>query len=334
MRGLKVAALFLVIALLFVWGCDRKTTVINAPSNISGDCFTCHSDQDFALNQARQYYNLSLHATGTTYLRSTVPCADCHTNEGFVNLLETGTEIQVDDPTHISCFTCHAPHTNGSLKLRTEAPVTLMVSGATFDMGEGNLCANCHQARIASPDIVGDTVKITSSHWGLHHGPQANILSGNGAYLLPGVTSYPKNGHATAITNGCPTCHMASITGVEAGSHTFNVSYETTSGTQLVLNGCISCHPSINQTDVQDEQELVVAKIDSLQALLVTAGYVKANGSLNVPTGDTLRVPLTDAKVIANWLLMDEDRSEGVHNMTYVNAVLDAAIDYMNTELE
>jgi hypothetical protein len=325
MRGLKVAALFLVVALLLVWGCERKTTETIVASNQSGDCFTCHSDQEFALNEARTSYDLSLHATGDTYVRSGVPCANCHTNEGFINHLETGTSVEVEKPSHIACFTCHAPHTNGDLRLRTKAPVTLERGGATFDMGDGNLCANCHQARISEPDITGDSVTITSPYWGPHHGPQASVLSGNGAFLLTGVTSYAKNGHATAIANGCPQCHMASVVDGDAGQHSFNMTYMLHGSTDLMMTGC-TCHPSMTEAHVDTVQTAVMAKIDSLHTLLVNAGLLTAGGQVNAP----ITVSADDAKVMYNFLLLEGDRSEGVHNLDYYNAVLDAAISYMN----
>ncbi len=326
---MKVAALFLMVVLLLVWGCERKTTETIVQSDMSGDCFTCHSDQDFALNEARLYYNLSLHATGDTYLRSTTPCSNCHTNEGFINHLETGTDLAIENPTHISCFTCHAPHTNGDLRLRTTAPVELERGGATFDMGDANLCVRCHQARTPSPDVNTDSVTITSSRWGPHHGTQGSVLSGNGAYLLTGITSYAKNGHATAITNGCPTCHMASISGADAGRHSFNIAYSD--DTKLMLTGCLSCHPSITQTDVEDAQAEILAKLDSLRVLLVDAGLLNdSNGLVNVPSGGSITISADEAAVIYNWLMFEDDRSEGIHNIGYANSVLDAAIEFMS----
>ena len=42
----------------------------------------------------------------------------------------------------------------------------------------GNLCSQCHQGRTLSPKPVpgGAQVTITSSRYGYHHGPQAQIV--------------------------------------------------------------------------------------------------------------------------------------------------------------
>jgi hypothetical protein len=59
-------------------------------------------------------------------------------------------EIGDANPTHQDCRTCHQIHTTytgADWALETDAPVVMVTSGATFDGGSGNLCANCHQAR-------------------------------------------------------------------------------------------------------------------------------------------------------------------------------------------
>ncbi len=89
------------------------------------------------------------------------------------------------DPTHQDCRTCHEVHTTYTGEdwaLETTDPVNIVVSGATFDGGTGNLCANCHQARRYMENFVDktDPTKYTSTipRFNPHLSVQADMLMG------------------------------------------------------------------------------------------------------------------------------------------------------------
>ena len=134
---------------------------------------------------------------GGNFERATASCAPCHTHQGFLERIATGatsTASDILDPAPINCRTCHQIHTTF-----TGADYALTVSGPNdiifnegfgpVDFGEiGNLCSQCHQGRTLSPFPVpgGDQVTITSSRYGYHHGPQAQIVGGFGAFAVNG----------------------------------------------------------------------------------------------------------------------------------------------------
>jgi hypothetical protein len=77
-------------------------------------------------------------------------------------------ETGVTRPTRQTCRTCHEIHTtytDADWALATTDAVALIASGETFDGGEGNLCATCHQARRQIGEAVDGMVEI-GSHWG------------------------------------------------------------------------------------------------------------------------------------------------------------------------
>jgi cytochrome c peroxidase len=143
------------------------------------------------------------------------------------------TSAAISNPSPVNCRTCHAIHTSytqADYMRIYDDPVPLLVGGATFDIGEANICASCHQARSLSSSQVPDltdpagTIALTSSRYGVHHGPQANTLTATGAFAFPGSTTIPTgpNAHGTATVNanGCVTCHMAEPRGDQAGAAT------------------------------------------------------------------------------------------------------------------
>jgi hypothetical protein len=315
------------IATFVIMGCEGKkgATGPQGPEGPSGttDCVQCHSDDTRIVARQIQWEN-SVHFTGGNFTRNTPPCSGCHTTEGFVAQLATpGNPGTIANPSPIGCFACHAPHTNLNFDLRTQTAVTLMMGG-TFDRGEGNLCANCHQARVPSPPVpsADTTLIITSSHWGIHDGPQANILSGNGAYQFGG-TGYGNSYHTTGVTNGCPACHMATPTyGAQAGGHTMSLTYgsgptEFTTGCKVT--GCHATMPDFNKDGVQDSTE---ALLMTLENALIARGILDADGGIIAP--DTLTT--LEAKALVNYELFETDRSLGVHNTEYTFDALNATI--------
>ncbi|MEJ2219080.1 MAG: hypothetical protein P8099_21045, partial [Gemmatimonadota bacterium] len=285
-------------------------------------------------------YEHSVHYTGGNFERaSDKVCAVCHSNEGFVERITNGTDTIAtapSNPTPPNCRTCHMIHTNydsTDLRLRTTAPVTLLINGKTVDLGkdgEANLCTQCHQPRVAEPmPAFGDTthITITSPYWGPHHGPQGAVLAGTGAFPFQGsqtITEGPM-AHGSSL-GGCPVCHMATAYGWQAGGHTWNMTYTLHGSVDENLAGCTSsgCHITATTFDRLGTQTKVAGMLDSLQVLLTSKG-IMSGGSL-VPGTYTSDL----AAAYFNWDYFDQDRSMGVHNPPYVEAVLQNTIDAVN----
>ena len=295
-------------------------------------CKKCHNSGSELVAKELQW-STSVHASGAHIDRNAYNCAICHTNEGFIERVATGKDsVSVPiNPTPISCRTCHKIHTDydsTDWALRYTDPVQLMInSQKTIDLGDGNLCAKCHQPRLPSPMPVlgGDSVKITNTHWGPHHGPQSALLKGTGGYEFPGSVAYTNSKHSTQIANGCITCHMADPVyadeeGPTAGGHTYKVADDNG---KINTNGCLSCHS--NATDLNNtitaKQTEIEGLLSQLETKLTNAGLL-SNGA---PVAK--KMSANQAGAVLNFLLVEEDRSGGVHNYNYTKALLQNSID-------
>ncbi|HKJ41734.1 MAG TPA: hypothetical protein VKA27_06535, partial [Sunxiuqinia sp.] len=287
------------------------------------------------MSRIREEYAVSVHGTSAvqhdgsfTYQyagagASRRECAVCHTKEGFIEKATYGVmEVQdtngVAVPHHIDCDACHSglhvsfdvENDGEDFALRTTSPVNVIIDeGNTIDLGgPSNLCVNCHQARTAYPDPDGDgNFNISSTHWGPHHGPQGNLIVGMIGYKFAGSVNYPETGntatpHAKA---GCTTCHM------NDADHTFEPS----------LDACAQCHGDVTDFDINGVQTTVVDLLAQLESKLEEKG-VMADGSV-VP--GTYTVDL--ARAYYNYILIEEDRSEGAHNPDYIKALLQNTIE-------
>jgi hypothetical protein len=279
-------------------------------------CTQCHNDTTL-IDGPETSWATSVHATGPAFAiassRST--CTGCHTGVGFSERIAAGITDPLTfttvyaNPTRQDCRACHQIHTSytkDDFALETTAAVPLFtVDGATFDGGKGNLCASCHQPEAALPAAAADgTIKVTSTHWGAHHGPVAAMFLGVGGGLVEGKPS----AHYSNVTDTCVTCHM----GGEAANHTFTPNVAT----------CQTCHADATNFDVNGVQTEITDKLEKVKAALTAKGLLNADGVIVV--GD---YPEAQATALWNFLLVEEDKSEGVHNAAYANALLDAALE-------
>ncbi len=321
-----------VILLLVIMSCAGKRGP-EGPS-ASMECLTCHADDSDIRTIDGQWRN-SVHASGNNIDRNVPPCSGCHTGQGFIERISTGAPDTVSQPGVITCFACHEPHTNKNFNLRTSTPVAL-IQGGTFDRGNGNLCANCHQARKPSPDIPlveGEpgSVTIRSPFWGPHDGPEANILSGQGAFVFTGAT-YSNSPHTNAVTNGCPTCHMATPFKNIAGGHQAGLTYGSEGEEFDLTTGCNNsgCHSGLDDFNFNGLQDSVGIRLITLRNILIENEFLSSD-----TTSLTVNAPITlnfvQAGALYNFLLINFDRSLGVHNTQYCLDVLNASIAALNT---
>jgi len=202
-------------------------------------------------------------------------------------------------------------------------------------MGNGNLCASCHQGRAVSgaPVIDGPDVTITSSRYGVHHGPQSLVLSAQGAYAFEGSENIPSgpntHGNPAANADGCVGCHMATAYGAQSGGHTWKMAYDYHGNMEDNVAGCNTgaCHDG----DVDDfEYEDVQAEVEGLLADLATelqrVGIMRADHYANTGTWAA-----NLAAAFINWQMLEEDRSLGIHSPRYVPRVLQNTIEMVQT---
>lgn len=269
-------------------------------------------------------------------------CSECHSGSGFVEWVKNGnvSPNPVPTPTLITCATCHDPHdATNEHQLRVVEVELGDGTVVTYDQyGTGVLCMNCHRSRRDALTYASDPDNA-SSHYGAHHGPEADMFVGTNAPNL-GV-ELPKGGvHAAETENACVDCHMAGeavvVDGevVDVGGHTFNMT--NAKGVDNV-EACANCHASFGESfkekkayingtydhdgDGTDEglQEEVHGLLEQLASLLPPKGV----GEVDV-NDTTLAPAIFEAAYVYFWV--EEDRSFGIHNPDYTVALLQAAI--------
>ena len=223
------------------------------------------------------------------------------TNDGGVTSLANG-QLEYQDPVkkttvestyagnasvaEVYCTTCHAvtpatdPHrtgktwTPGSFPLRVASGATdvsfIEKSASTTDvggtsigaLGVSNTCVWCHKSRKDVTNYITASNVLTSTHWGPHEGPQADVFSAKGGYHFAGKT-YGTSTHALKLA--CVDCHMPEVAENSAvGDHSFNAQ----------LSACQNCHVGATSFDVNGGQSRIAAGMHELRAALNAAGYL------------------------------------------------------------
>ncbi len=301
----------------------------------------CHSGY---LDQAQGEWANSIHASGN-YIdytnRGGSDCTKCHNEEGYLSFLETGTlpDVPFESVSAIGCFTCHNPHETGTLELRqTEA--VMLIDGVMFDHGTANQCAACHQSRYDPADIVADI--SVNNRFGPHHGNQGDMIQGTNGYEFPGESyEFPLSPHANQVTNACIGCHMGdpqTHVGYKLGGHSFNMTIEGSDETLVDICAASSCHgEDVEEYDfladedydldgeIEGYQTEILGMLDSLAILLEGQGVLEDG----TPVSTTIADPHV-AGALYNWVFVEEDRSEGIHNFNYARSLLEASIDYVS----
>jgi hypothetical protein len=294
-------------------------------------CMTCHDFSETILAKVEQYKRSS-HASGANINRNNAGCSQCHTSKGFRDYIKDGTMATVTEPTAINCRTCHPIHetyTVADYALRTNNPVTLILSEQQYDFGSSNMCANCHQSRAVGPypQPGGDDVNITNARWGPHYAPQANIFGGvgKGAAEIPGSLAYTNSAHTNMVGNGCVTCHMSTPVGYLAGGHQMNIKYGTSS---YNYSGCSSCHndASALAANMNTNRDEIKDLMSTLEGLILDQGLMNPNGMFTVP----VTLTANQAGAVLNYKLAYYDKSYGAHNYPYVKALLTNSIEALN----
>lgn len=324
----------LILALIIATSCTKEGPQGPAGEDGNASCGECHDSGEDFMSKVFQW-EMSVHATGLNYDRNRNSCAPCHTSMGFREILETGADTtlaSIENPTPINCYTCHKIHetyTESDWDLRTISAISFREGGATFDYGNANLCANCHQSRKASPypGDAGGTIEFdddVSYRWGPHHGPQANLFAGvskSGAYEVGG--SYQNSWHTNNFTDACNVCHMALPPyGDHWGGHTFSMGSLNTTG--CTTSGCHSDGDAV-EDNVEEKSAIIDDLLINLKTLLEDQGIMDTidnPGYLNVP--GTYSNELAGA--FYNYKLIYEDRSHGMHNYQYTKTLLENSI--------
>jgi hypothetical protein len=309
-------------------------------------CTQCHAG-DAKLYAKQLQYQQSTHRLGGNFERSTTSCAICHTHQGFIERLPTNagaTAADVQDPAPVNCRTCHQIHktyTAADYALTATTSFPLYFRGTTLDLGgsAGNLCARCHQSRPISPlpVIGGAAVTLTSTRYGGHHSPVAQIIGGTGLFEFTGAVTITKGTHVHGDSKAefnpkvCATCHMNQAFGDNSGGHTFAMYYESNGNKVENISGCQDCHKTVTSFDHFGTQPAVEQLLKDLDVELVRLGIRPVTTDPHNYYAKAGTFPADVAAAFLNWQLISEDKSMGIHNPPYVTGVLKNTIQKMKT---
>jgi hypothetical protein len=335
------AGISITIAGLVMTSCTKEGPQGPAGVNASATCMQCHNFSDSITTKIYQY-DASQHAAGDVVRRgaSGTSCAACHTSQGFNEVISTGADTTlapVPDGAPINCRTCHKIHdtyTTSDWGLKTLAAFHPIVDKtATIDLPEdGNLCARCHQARKPSPWLTDpkgtDLITISSKNtrWGPHHGTQSQMLAGMAAFEM-GPDPYNSSPHRNSL--GCNTCHMSNPQGKFVGGHTLWMNSSTT-GDNVKICQTSGCHLASTTTsfDVDGKQTEIEGLIEELKVKLAVANVFDTTNDVLFPGS----YPQIQLAIVWNYLMVEADRSMGVHNYRYTHDMLQSGIDYMTSK--
>ena len=314
---------------------------INGTDGINGvdgagaaSCIACHSDSH--RDGIESSYAMSGHANQTImYDGSTLAeygnrtyCAECHTNEGYIEFQETGAvAAEFANPTAISCTTCHDSHSTFDFEndgydyaLRNFDPVPLRKVNADYviDYGDkSNACITCHQPRTI-PKLDADEAGVEDgfinvpNRYGPHYGAQSILLEGIYGAEIAGSIVYP-DAVSSAHRNGasCVSCHMGEPN-EDDGQHTMNPT----------LNACVTCHGDGAEALMTNLQAEIDGYMTELEGLFETKGIL-VDGSLVYDVD----YPTVVADAYWNYRFVYYDHSHGVHNPAYTRALLKNSIE-------
>jgi hypothetical protein len=330
---------------LHAMGAFDLGTNFNLTTN-SGVCAKCHDAPTHHIKATE--WNSSLHAVTTRDPSGPgrEGCVGCHTANGFIGRM---TGAQTVDTTYqaITCAACHEPHgatvpdTNLHL-VRSLQPVTLADGTQVSNAGMGLLCMNCHQSRQNAAQYAATAP--ASSHFGGHHGTQADMLEGVNGFTYG--KAIPSSQHGTAVEDTCVTCHMQDVTDttspyfLKAGGHTFKPRWEgdSTHAAVDLVGACQKCHgDSMTSFDtpfedydgdgqIEGVQTEVQHLLDKLSTMLPPVGQVKTSLTID----STWTRPQLEAAY--NWQFVHDDGSKGIHNTAYAVGLLKASIDSLSAK--
>lgn len=328
------------------------------------NCAICHdsgpkhaypNQWEFAGHDATDFDNRGFHgghAIGAFvgYAGGRAACAACHSGSGYVQWVKDGKPVDdnglpasisvVPEGTLITCAVCHDPHdaTNihqlrlSDTQLGDGTPVTVELYGT------GAQCMECHRSRRAAASYSLDPSNA-SSHYGPHHGPQADMLIG--ANVPDFGFDLPSSPHSR-IPNSCVSCHMygegltdADGNVLHVGGHSFNMN--DADGNDHV-EACAPCHGDVGTTfkekkffwrnnadhDGDGVEEGLQEEIHGMMDELLT--FLPQDDEGNVYLGDKTNSPfIMRAGYVYMWIF--EDRSYGIHNPAMSVGLLKAAIE-------
>jgi len=260
----------------------------------------------------------------------------------------------------VGCNTCHDadnndPHLTGDNYVPGAFPLRYPVGANDYAIIEkssapgvsdgtqsgkyrkGNACIWCHKSRKDATNYVIDNTGVTSTTWGPHEGPHADIYTALGGYHF-GSNTYGSSTHAdpAKFPNGCVSCHMPPVAANgNIGDHSFYP--------QLTV--CQGCHSDAENFNVNNGQSDVSERLQALRVALnngsgatnITGPLLTRNGTTgltaeelkdqnfaldeSLPQG-SLKLSKDVAGALYNYFLVARGSALGVHNPKYTKQLI------------
>ncbi len=334
------------------WDAEANKWGTRSASAWLGSCTTCHTTGYDATLKTFVATNItceSCHGGGAEHVATGDPsrikdsldvdmCESCHGGERQVGQLKETTHYTVfadlsQTPSYKgSCTECHSA-TVRIAEEKGETPPTLeeFKTGGHQNDRVGVTCVVCHdphekteeaQLRVSVQEtcIQCHTGELSGETWtagkAVHH-PQKEMWLGVGAI---GVDPMP-----AAKTATCADCHMTN------GNHLFEVGTPVVNlpvkGKDTPFDTCGSCHTGMTAEKVQGLFDAFDTRLASLKdQLAVVDAHIANEESFgrDMATAKALR-----DKAFTNISFAENDKSKGIHNPAYVEAMFDAAEEFL-----
>ncbi|MBZ0263062.1 hypothetical protein K8I28_00210 [bacterium] len=250
-------------------------------------------------------------------------CGACHSSEGFIARWDPDyAGWEPHERNLIGCVTCHDPHeANNIHHLRSVDDMTVNYDaevvadeGTMTGYGSGQICAQCHQGRRDTDNVVGQ-IENGYAHFGPHHSNQGDMFLGIGSYEIEGY-EYEREAVHQNLERGCVDCHMT------MRGHGDPAGWKGGHDFYPALEACQGCHSGTDTFDVGGGQ----TEIEELMEQLITAIGVNAD---DLGDGDIT----TPEQRMAGYAyaFVHDDGSHGAHNPVYARSLLENAIDFIST---
>lgn len=258
--------------------------------------------------------------TETTYAGqatvAVVGCATCHDDSFDPHV--TGKDYQLGE------FKLRVPSGKDQYAIVEKSSAVGTSDGTQVSYQAGNACMWCHKSRKDVTNYITASNNITSTSWGPHEGPAADLFTGTGGYEFAGQT-YRNSTHQSR-PKGCVDCHMPPDSdNMGIGDHSFYPQ----------LSACTTCHKDATNFDVAGGQSKVKIALQNLRVALNDLQLLTRDGTN--PLNDTdlndenwnednalsaSGVSQDHAGALYDYFMIARASGYGVHNPYYVNELL------------
>ena len=275
-------------------------------------------------------------------------CVQCHTTTGFIaystaRVTEAWGTASDKTKEVLTCVGCHSDVANGIVRTATPARPFADDAYVNRNVGESNICMDCHSGRNNGLSITGKvgTADFTNiSFVAPHYLAAGGTLHGKGGYNFPGQTYafYSSSTHRTigiGNSNGtgtagpCVVCHMTA-----PRKHLFQAISTASNGAigGITASVCANCHGgSLSVTQLTASKAAFANSLEVLKAMLAEKGFVymanypyfmNTNWGYGQGGANTMGAAF-------NYVLLLKEPGAYAHNGDYTRKLIFDSIDYL-----